>query len=399
MRKQIITSGSVLLLAFAANLPGTALAATTQSVPVTTLGTAGGGHEDIETLKAELAALNTKLSNTETGRQYLVTRLGEVLDDNAALKDSLAKAKKGRKYMSEKYLGIQAEARTQQSEHAAAIAKLEKDQARTSLALERALRGKAYVRGKLDESEKALARDSLALERALRGKAYLRGKLDDTEKTLARDSLALERALRGKAYLRGKLDDTEKNLARDSLALERALRGRAFLSGKLNDAKKTLASDFEKNNDTSWAENLSAELTESFGVQSDTEVVAQEDNSVAIKVGNTGLFRPGSTVLSDGGQALLNEIGRELVSRDNAHIRVIGHTDNIPTGSTSRFPSNEALSLARATSALSYLSSVGVPAERLAASGVADAYPIASNDTEAGRLANRRVEIVLTPAQ
>jgi flagellar motor protein MotB len=104
-------------------------------------------------------------------------------------------------------------------------------------------------------------------------------------------------------------------------------------------------------------------------------------------------------VLSDGGQALLNEIGRELVSRDNAHIRVIGHTDNIPTGSTSRFPSNEALSLARATSALSYLSSVGVPAERLAASGVADAYPIASNDTEAGRLANRRVEIVLTPAQ
>ncbi len=534
MGKKIVTSGAIVLLAFAGSpVLSVTFAAAQSSTPVLVSGKAAGGHEEVETLKAELAALQTKLSNTETGREFLVTRLEEVLTEskakdeaaaamtaentdllkslrfmtdnrdylvdemsmtndaasaevdelkaaNTALEVSLAKAKKGRKFLSEKYLANRTAQKAQQASNTAAMAKLEKDHARDALALERALRGKSYLRGRLDEAEASLAtlekssaRDSLALERALRGKSYLRGRLDETEASLAtleksnsRDSLALERALRGKSYLRSRLDETEASLAtlekdnnRDSLALERALRGKSYLRGRLDEAEASLAT-LEKNHDrdslaleralrgkaylrglvdeleakneasqsemdalasvsfaqiesaiaerdaviekhssTAWADELSASLTESFGSQSNTEVTALSNNSVAIKVGNTGLFSAGSVNLSAGGRALLGEIGQELISRDNAQIRVIGHTDNVPTGSGSRFASNNELSLARATSALSYLSSVGVPAERLAASGVGDAYPIASNDSEEGRLANRRVEILLTPAE
>jgi chemotaxis protein MotB len=94
---------------------------------------------------------------------------------------------------------------------------------------------------------------------------------------------------------------------------------------------------------------------------------------------------------------MLDDIGQELIARDNVKAQIIGHTDNVPIGSDSRFSSNNELSLTRATSALIYLTSIGVPAERLAASGVGDVDPIASNDTAEGRSANRRIEIILTP--
>ena len=282
-----------------------------------------------------------------------------------------------------------------------------------------------------NDNEKANARQSLALERALRGRAYLSEKVDmleqaasDNEKANARQSLALERALRGRAYLSEKVDvleqaasNNDKANARQSLALERALRGRAYLSEKVDSLETELEQITEVSfaqinsaiaerdaakavsNSTEWADTLSAELAESFSNLQGTEVTSLGDNSVAIKVGNTGLFSPGGFALSGAGKDLLGQIGTTIAQRGDSNIKIVGHTDNIPTGSASRFASNNELSLARATSALTYMTSIGVPADRLSVSGVGDTYPIASNDTEDGRLANRRVEIVLTEAK
>ena len=150
---------------------------------------------------------------------------------------------------------------------------------------------------------------------------------------------------------------------------------------------------------TAWADTLSADLSTSFSNLDGTEVSSLSNNSVSIKVGNTGLFSLGGTILSGSGQDLLGQIGATLSDRSDANITIVGHTDNIPTGSASRFPDNEALSLARASSALNYMRSIGVSAERLSVSGYGAAYPVATNDTAEGRLANRRVEIVLTPAR
>jgi len=59
------------------------------------------------------------------------------------------------------------------------------------------------------------------------------------------------------------------------------------------------------------------------------------------------------------------------------------------------FPSNWELSGFRASAVLHYLIEQGIDAKRLASVGMADNYPLDSNDTAEGRAKNRRVEFVL----
>jgi chemotaxis protein MotB len=77
------------------------------------------------------------------------------------------------------------------------------------------------------------------------------------------------------------------------------------------------------------------------------------------------------------------------------HMRVEGHTDNVPIN-TSEFRSNWELSVRRATEVVRYLiEQHGFPPERISASGYAEYRPIASNDTAEDRAMNRRIEIII----
>jgi outer membrane protein OmpA-like peptidoglycan-associated protein len=58
---------------------------------------------------------------------------------------------------------------------------------------------------------------------------------------------------------------------------------------------------------------------------------------------------------------------------------------------------NQTLSVQRATSVANYLMGKGLTQQRFIVTGAGESRPIASNDTEAGRAANRRVEITLVP--
>ena len=62
-------------------------------------------------------------------------------------------------------------------------------------------------------------------------------------------------------------------------------------------------------------------------------------------------------------------------------------------------PAKPELSVARAASAVNFLSGRGIEANRLSAVGFGEFRPIAGNDTESGREQNRRVEVVLSPVQ
>ena len=77
-------------------------------------------------------------------------------------------------------------------------------------------------------------------------------------------------------------------------------------------------------------------------------------------------------------------------------IVVRGHTDNVPL-IPGVFASNQELSEARAASAARLLSAKLSQPQRVASEGLAEADPVAPNDSENNRAANRRVVIFLGP--
>ena len=114
------------------------------------------------------------------------------------------------------------------------------------------------------------------------------------------------------------------------------------------------------------------------------------------------LFPSGSADLQPDGRAQLDQLA-EALAQIAQHmpadlpwvLQVDGHTDRRPIA-TSQFPSNWELSAARAISVVKYLTSRGIPAERLAAAGFGEFQPLDSRDDEIGWRRNRRIEIKIT---
>jgi type VI secretion system protein ImpK len=112
-----------------------------------------------------------------------------------------------------------------------------------------------------------------------------------------------------------------------------------------------------------------------------------------IRIRNAGMFASGSATVAPGYVRLLERIG-EALKAEKGPVTVDGYTDNQPIH-TVQFPSNFQLSQARAEAAGAIIvRALGDPG-RVAAHGHADAEPVASNATPAGRDQNRRIEVVL----
>lgn len=90
--------------------------------------------------------------------------------------------------------------------------------------------------------------------------------------------------------------------------------------------------------------------------------------------------------------SVLNAVSRTLAKYPATYVDVNGHTDAIGS-----YAYNQTLSERRADAVADYLFSHSVTPARLHVQGFGKTEPIASNATIAGRAANRRVEIVLTP--
>ena len=80
--------------------------------------------------------------------------------------------------------------------------------------------------------------------------------------------------------------------------------------------------------------------------------------------------------------------------RTSYQIYIDGHTDNVPIHSE-KYPSNRALSLARAYNVMNYfVSNENLPPESIALGGYGASRPAASNNSSVGRAKNRRVEMI-----
>src|SRR5262249_30689347 len=113
-------------------------------------------------------------------------------------------------------------------------------------------------------------------------------------------------------------------------------------------------------------------------------------------------FDSGQAVLSAEGRneldklaAALTDLDRKIPAEIPWVLRVDGHTDVRPIAS-SQFPSNWALSAARAISVVQYLISKGIPPQRLVAAGFGESQPLAPGTTDEAFRRNRRLELKLT---
>ena len=112
-----------------------------------------------------------------------------------------------------------------------------------------------------------------------------------------------------------------------------------------------------------------------------------------VTMAGDGLFSSGRADVRPERASLLLAIA-DALNKVPGRVVVTGHTDNVPMSVLGRYKSNWDLSQARAEAVLQILGT-RVTGDRLAADGVADTQPVASNDTADGRSRNRRVEIML----
>jgi chemotaxis protein MotB len=186
-------------------------------------------------------------------------------------------------------------------------------------------------------------------------------------------------------------------LKKDKTALEQQ---QASLEQQQADSKKRIdALEQEKTQLQSASQqkqtqydSLVAGLTEE--VKKGELQVRQYKDMLTVDVAEQLFFDSGRADLKDTGKAVLKKVGEAVKGYNDKVIRVVGHTDNVPI-KTKAFPSNWELSVARATTVVRYLQEVGVPPERMVASGRAEYQPVAENDTADGRKKNRRIEITL----
>jgi chemotaxis protein MotB len=109
-------------------------------------------------------------------------------------------------------------------------------------------------------------------------------------------------------------------------------------------------------------------------------------------------FGSGSTRITSEGKEILDRIWDVLQNYPERNVMIGGHTDNVPIAPKfhDRYRSNWELSSGRAHSVLHYVrEKYGIDPQRIGAAGYGEYRPIANNDTEGGRAANRRVVITV----
>ncbi len=114
--------------------------------------------------------------------------------------------------------------------------------------------------------------------------------------------------------------------------------------------------------------------------------------AILVNLPNGVTFDIDSTLIKPAFRDTLDRVAQTLLQYPDSLIDVYGHTDS--TGSDTY---NQRLSESRARAVADYLTSRGIAAARIRSQGNGETQPVASNATEEGRSANRRVEIKIVP--
>ncbi|HLQ02086.1 MAG TPA: OmpA family protein [Burkholderiales bacterium] len=120
--------------------------------------------------------------------------------------------------------------------------------------------------------------------------------------------------------------------------------------------------------------------------------VTRKGEDIVLNMPGNITFRTGSADLNAQFFKVLDGVASVARKYDKTIIEIAGHTDNVGGADY-----NRQLSQRRASAVAQYLVSRGVTEPRVITAAGGEDHPIASNSTEQGRAANRRVEVTLAP--
>jgi len=120
--------------------------------------------------------------------------------------------------------------------------------------------------------------------------------------------------------------------------------------------------------------------------------VTRKGEDIVLNMPGNITFRTGSADLNAQFFKVLDGVAQVAKKYDKTIIEIAGHTDNVGGADF-----NRQLSQRRASAVAQYLMSKGVSEQRIITAAGGEDHPIASNSTDQGRAANRRVEVTLAP--
>jgi len=130
---------------------------------------------------------------------------------------------------------------------------------------------------------------------------------------------------------------------------------------------------------------------EKIFTSAEARVFRQGNNIILRLVGLT--FDSGASQIRPAGFPLLEKVEKAIDVFPRSELTIEGHTDSFGGDA-----SNQVLSQERAESVQQYMiNAMRIPTYRLIATGYGETRPVASNETEAGRKSNRRIDIVIRP--
>jgi outer membrane protein OmpA-like peptidoglycan-associated protein len=149
--------------------------------------------------------------------------------------------------------------------------------------------------------------------------------------------------------------------------------------------------------DRSEAQQIDREVPQGQGRHARVPPQKGEDREELVLSVNDKVIIPfdfNTNELPEKAYSVLDRIARVMLQNPDMEVVVQGHTDILGD-----YQYNKKLSEWRANTVQSYLVAKGISSMKIRTMGAGEDRPMASNATEAGRSANRRVEIELQPAK
>ena len=222
-------------------------------------------------------------------------------------------------------------------------------------------------------------------------------KLAATEASLAAAQEQLSSTKKDYAKLQNSLDKSLTNANQNNISIEK-------LVDQINESNQYIRHLVEvKSKSDSLNMVLTNNLTRSLSKEEMKEVDVQVLKGVVyISLADNMLYQSGSYEVNSRAQETLSKIAKIITDYKDYDVLVEGNTDNVPVSTTSakmkNIRNNWDLSALRASSVVQYLQdNFGISPKRMTAGGRGEYNPVTTNDTEVGKMRNRRTQIIITP--